>query len=131
MEFYFIRGNPIALLLVSILLSTFSFTNVLVCFINKIPISSSAMVFILFTILYNTVCVIAFYLAYTKQNRLFMSPKKYNKAIKANERYDAYLEKIKTALEKYEGNSVDSNEMALKRIIELLNEGNRRENQVP
>ena len=120
MEFYILRGNPIALVLVSTLCSILTFGYALVSFIKKEPVNYNILPLILFSTLYSMICVIAFYLAYRKESRPFMSPKKYTKVIKENEKYSLYLKNIKEALKKYDGSIMSDNERVIERVIEIL-----------
>lgn len=125
MQVQILRGNPLAIILVSVVFTAITVIIAVVTFFNNKELPPVIMIFIIFILVYNLLAEIAFYLVYRHEKNntkySFMSPKKYKKTTQLNEKYKSDNQRLKNALVKidksYEYISEDD---AIAKAIELL-----------
>lgn len=103
MQVYYFRGNPIVLVIVSTVFSILLLVFTIFALINKVELPVVAEPFILFVTLYNSGLLIALYLTYHKSDYAFMSPKKYQKAMRLYEKNQKLMNVLGQIDEKYKG----------------------------
>lgn len=86
MKVTFLWGNPIALILVTVIFSIISIVLLLISFFSKSSLPVETNIFIAFVILFSTAIATSFYWAYCSSKYAFMSPKKYRKAMLINQK---------------------------------------------
>ena len=125
MQVQIIKGNPIAIVLVSIIFTIITVITIVVAYINKFDLPSGIIPGILFVTVYNLLGEVGYYLAYRQVNNnskwTFMSPKKYAKVTQMNEKYKLQNQKLRNALgqidKSYSG--ISENDV-IDKAIELL-----------
>ena len=125
MEVQILRGNPLAIILVSIVFTAITVIIAVVTFFINKELPLAIMIFIIFILVYNLLAEIAFYLVYRHEKNnfkySFMSPQKYKKTTQLNEKYKSDNQRLKNTLvnidKSYENISEDD---AIAKAIELL-----------
>ncbi len=118
-------GNPLAIILVSLVFTAITIIIATVAIFNNKELPLEIMIFIIFILVYNLLAEIAFYLVYRHEKNnskySFMSPKKFKKVNQLNEKYKSDNQRLKNTLIKidksYEYISEDD---AIAKTIEIL-----------
>lgn len=121
MQFNLFFGNPLSLVILSIVFSVLALLYTGFSFFKGFEIPVAMELFIIFILFYNSILVITFYWGFRKSEYAFMSPKKYKHALLIAEKNQKLKDELVRIDSKYNG--ISSNE-TIDSVIEILRKYN-------
>jgi flagellar motor component MotA len=118
-------GNPIVIVLVSVVFSIILVAISIVTLLNGHVFEGKYAIFSIFVTFYNCVAMIAFYIAYKHEiktsKNAFMSPKKYKKSVMLGGQYDSTINRLKSSLRNID-ESIDQldDDAIIDRVVEAI-----------